>query len=103
MHDKVTWEHSNPLFAMPIPADQNPVDGHPIIYPDTTPDGAFQIRLPSGLDILITRIFIDENGPDDRTQLCVSINTEMMETDHRDGKPLMEVLLNDAVLYDEEP
>jgi hypothetical protein len=108
MHDKVTWEHANPLFAMPIAADQSAVDGHAIIYPDTSPDGAFQVRLPNGLDILITRI--DFGAEDEgRTQLCISINTEEMgEKDHQPDpagglKPCMEVLLNDAVLYDEEP
>lgn len=62
-----------------------------------------------GLRVLVTRVDINASVVDDKTQLAVFINTEEMgERDHEPDpagglKPLMEVLLNDAVLYDEEP
>lgn len=64
--------------------------------------GVYKLEFEDGLSVWITRIPLDEG----RTQLAVFINTEDMDEngeDHDNGIPLMQVLLNDATLYDKEP
>jgi hypothetical protein len=71
-------------------------------------DGDAKLIMPNGLNIMVTRVPLafgedDYNSNLDHTQLTVSVNTEDMEQDHDDGTPIMQVLLNDATLYDVEP
>lgn len=64
--------------------------------------GGYMLVYEDGLNILVGRVDID----DDQQQLTVSINTEDMDPnglDHFSGEPMMQVLLNDATLYDVEP
>lgn len=72
----------------------------------TDADGGTLVTMPDGLSVRITRVPLDGAlglAESKRTQLSVFVNTEDMDTDHRDGKPLMQVVLNDATLYDVEP
>jgi hypothetical protein len=61
-----------------------------------------RVELKNGMWITITMIDLGEGRPE---QLCVVINTEGMDPNdcHDNGTPLMEVMLNDAILYDREP
>lgn len=67
---------------------------------------AVTVVMPDGLRVHITRVPLDgatSLAESKRTQLSVFILTEGMgDADHDAGKPLMQVALNDATLYDEE-
>lgn len=73
----------------------------------TSDDEGTTVVTPDGLRVYITRVPVDgatSLAESKRTQLSVFILTEGMgDTDHDAGKPLMQVALNDATVYDEEP
>jgi hypothetical protein len=61
---------------------------------------AVKLEMPNGLSIWVTRVPVGEDG----MQLAVFINTEGMNGVEHDenGSPSMQVVLNDATLYDYE-
>lgn len=64
------------------------------------------VTMPDGLSVRICRVPLDGAltvADSKRTQLSVFLNTEEMDADHDAGTPLMQVVLNDATLYDAEP
>lgn len=71
----------------------------------TNDDEGTAIVMSNGLRIRITRVPLDgatSLAESKRTQLSVFISTEEMGDD-QNGTPLMQVVLNDATLYDQEP
>lgn len=68
-------------------------------YDEDMQETDFDVATPEGVQVFITHVPLE----DGRKQFSIFINTESWDEPEVDGNPPLQIILNDAVLHDQEP